>query len=466
MRFKPSLLRHLLAWELGAFLILWVTFVVYGYQTGSHEADELTDGHLASVASLLLPAPSENFLPRADGTPPAPPMHLKAHDYQQSLSVVVWDASGRVMTRTGDAPMPPFSSSEGFETLTLGSPPTTWRSFSRWDGPQHQRKKISVLLNMDERDDLADDIAGQVTQPGLWLLPVITLALALALRRGLRPLQALSRQVHELEVHPGALLQEPSHEEFKTVVHSINHLIERYNAALERERALASEVAHELRTPLASISLHAASLQRPLQPGEREQALRHIERDAARAGHVLADLLALARASRAELAEVMQQVDLAELTRRVTAQHAQAAVHSGHDLSLTAPAVCMARVHPVLLELALRNLIDNALSHTPRGTSVEIRVIDDPLALEVWDNGAAVARVPAQSPEPACTAADPHADRDAADPHKRPGLGLGLGHQVVSRVAAVHAGQLETQDDTAAGLRCYRIALPHCRVNA
>ncbi|MDP3136031.1 MAG: histidine kinase dimerization/phospho-acceptor domain-containing protein [Burkholderiaceae bacterium] len=466
MRFKPSLLRHLLAWELGAFLIVWASFVAFGYQTGTREADELTDGHLASVASLLLPMSSENFVQRADSTPLAPPNHLKAHDYQQSLSIVVWDGAGRVLAHTGDAPMPAFSLDEGFETLTLGTPAKDWRSFSRWDGPQHQRK-ISVLLNLGERDDLADDIAEQVAQPGLWLLPVITLALALALRRGLRPLQALSRQVHELEVHPGALLQEPSHEEFKTVVHSINHLIERYNAALERERALASEVAHELRTPLASISLHAASLQRALPPEERQQALRHIERDAVRAGHVLADLLTLARASRAELAEVMQPVDLGELARQVTAQYAQAALHSGHDLSLSAPAACMAQAHPVLLELALRNLIDNALSHTPRGTAVEVRVINEPLALEVWDNGAAVTRVEGHDADPShATATGPPSGEEAEGFLRRPGLGLGLGHQVVGRVAAVHAGRLETEEDTAAGLRCYRIALPHCRLTS
>lgn len=465
MRFRPSLLRHLLAWELGAFLFVWATFVAFGYQTGSHEADELTDGHLASVASLLLPMPTESFIRHPNGASLAPQTHLKAHDYQQSLSIVVWDGTGRVLAHTGDAPTPGFSPDEGFETLTLGAPPTTWRSFSRWDGPQRQRK-ISVLLSLDERDDLADDIAEQVTQPGLWLLPVITLALALALLHGLRPLQALSRQVHELEVHPGALLQAPSHEEFKTVVHSINHLIERYNAALERERALASEVAHELRTPLASISLHAASLQRALPPGEREQALRHIERDAARAGHVLADLLTLARASRAELAEVMQAVDLSELARQVTAQYAQAALHSGHDLSLSAPDACMARAHHVLLELALRNLIDNALSHTPRGTAIEVRVIDEPLALEVWDNGAAMARLHGQGADAAPgAAAQLPGDDDTGEAHRRPGLGLGLGHQVVGRVAAVHAGRLDTEEDTAAGLRCYRIALPHCRLD-
>lgn len=50
---RPSLTRHLLLWSLGALVLVWASFVLLGYQTGVHEADELTDGHLASVAALL-----------------------------------------------------------------------------------------------------------------------------------------------------------------------------------------------------------------------------------------------------------------------------------------------------------------------------------------------------------------------------------------------------------------------------
>ena len=174
MTLRPSLFRHLLAWALGALLLVWASFVYVGHRTGLHEADELTDGHLASVASLLLtqkvsgfaPAPDAAALGGMDGV-----SGLRAHDYQQSLSVVIWDRDGQVVARTGEAPTPAFAQHEGFETLTLGSPPAQWRAFSRWDGPAHQRR-IVVLLSLAERDGLADDIADQVSTPGLWLLPV------------------------------------------------------------------------------------------------------------------------------------------------------------------------------------------------------------------------------------------------------------------------------------------------------
>lgn len=440
MTCSRSLMQHLLAWALASLCLVWLFFVVVGYRTGEHEADELTDGHLASVASLLLRQRSHEFLPTFEAEAVKGHIDLKAHDYQQSLSIVVWDGEGRVVTRTGGAPTPAFSRKEGFETLRLGPEAQAWRAFSRWSSAGHNRK-IMVLLSMAERDALANDIAQQVAEPGLWLLPAVAIVLALAIRRGLRPLNDLGRQVLALDIQRDKALQAPPHEEFKSIVSAIDTLMERYNAALERERALASEIAHELRTPLASLQLHAASLQKALSADEKTDVLRRLDDDARRAGHVLADLLALARASRTELAEAAQPVDLAELARKVTADCAQAADASEHELSFEADASsCHITGHPVLLELALRNLIDNAILHTPRGTTVQVRVTAAPPSVEVLDNGRIVGEL------------------GAARPWGHP-AGLGLGHQVVRRVAAIHGGTLDAVPCADPGLTCWRLCV-------
>ena len=439
MKLQRSLTLSLMAWAMGALLVVWGGFVVLGYQTGIHEADELTDGHLASVALLQLAQNPGPVGARGDAASLPGLSSLKSHDYQRSMSVVVWNGAGQVLQRTGEAPEFGFNVQEGFETLQLGTPAVAWRAFSRWDGPSRQ-KKVTVLLSISERDDLARDIAEQVAEPGFWLLPVVALMLGLAIRRGLRPLYALARDVDALDIHQPTPLRNPHlQREFTAVVNSINTLAARYQTAVSHERELASELAHELRTPLASLTLQAHAL-REATPGAAHDALLvQLEHDALRAGQVLSNLLALARASRTELVETMQSVDLDVIARTEIAEFGQAALDSGHELALTSPGPFVIPGHPVLLGLVLRNLIENALSHTPAGTSVEVQLDPQARWLQV------------------CDTAVQEADRPALNMRRHHSLGLGSGHRVVQKIAAIHGAGFEEAPPPAGFNRCYRV---------
>jgi two-component system sensor histidine kinase QseC len=436
----PTLTRHLLAWALGALVLVWAIFIVLAYRTGEHEADELTDGHLAAVSSLLSPLAAEGLGQRR--VPHAGMSELKAHDYQQSMSVVVWDGGGQLLSRSGDAPLPPFASPEGFATLQLGQPAQPWRAFSRWN--EGRTRKLMVLLSQGERDDLAHDIADQVVAPGLWLLPAVALVLGLAIHRGLRPLRTLAQEVHALDIQQPAALRAPAHyAELAATEDAINRLVARYHVALTRERELANEFAHELRTPLAALALQARAVQDADTADARQAALGLVRADALRAGEVLTHLLALARASRAELDEGAQALDLDEVARRVVGEYAPAAQAAGGDLGLASPGAFALAGHALLLELALRNLIENALHHTPPGTKVEVEL--DPAArwLQVSDDG----------PAREGTAA-------AGAPGLPQPLKLGLGHRVVEKVASMHGARFEPATALPAGRRGWRLVFP------
>lgn len=439
MKPPATLFGHLLAWCLGALGLLWLSFVATGYQAGRHETDELVDGQLASVAALM--ALDVRWLP-ATPQPPTPAVNLPAlHEYQQAISLVVWDAEGRVLAQHGGAPLPPFSRSEGFDTLQLGTPPQAWRSFARWsvDGPA---RRVMVLVNEDERTELGWDIASQVAAPGLWLLPALALGLGLALRRGLRPLQDLSDDVRTLRVDDAA--DEGLHSphpaaEFATMVRAINTLVRRYHAALARERELASELAHELRTPLSALVLQARTL-REAPHTATPAALAQLERDALRAGQVLGELLTLARASRTALVEAAAPVDLPALAQQVLAERAEAAMAGGHDLALVGDVPFTVQGHALLLGLALGNLVDNALAHSAGPTLVELR-------LAAADGLVLVCNGPLPGGAPVAAAADsaPQA------------LGLGLGHRVVAKVAAIHGARFTEQPPPPGFSHCYAL---------
>ena len=447
---RPSLTRRLLFWSLGALVLVWASFVFIGYQTGVHEADELTDGHLASVAALLLNVRATEPVEGVQVTARTAMPWLKAHDYQQSISVVQWNAQGTLLSIHGTSMAPAFSAAEGFETLTLGPNQVAWRSFSQWDAARD--RKIMVMLELRERDALATDIASQLIEPGLWLLPVVSLALGLALWRGLRPLYALSSDVAALDpTSTQRLASRHAWNEFESVVASINTLLDRQQAALARERRLANEVAHELRTPLSSIALQASALSGELDEQAKAQALSRIGQDALRAGHVLTQLLALARASRAELHEAKSPVDLCALARRVCADYAQAAWQRGDDLAVVAPPALTVSGHAVLLDIALCNLVENALKHTPRGTHITVQLGEaEPghVWLQVCDDGGRS-----------------HSDVEASAP-SRAADSLHLGHEILRRVAEAHGGRFRAATATDPFTTCFRLDLPQIALMA
>ena len=298
------------------------------------------------------------------------------------------------------------------------------------------------------------DIAEQIAEPGFWLLPFTALALGLAIRRGLKPLYALSREVDALDIRKSSPLGNAyPQRELRSVVDSINTLAGRYHAVLKRETDLTNELTHELRTPLTSITLQARALRAPATQAERQAMLVRLERDALSAGQVLSDLLALARASRTELAERGQALDLDTVARGVVAEFGQAAHCSGHELALSSPGPFPLTGHPVLLGLALRNLIENALSHTPGGTRIEVQL--DPHAgwLQVCDDAGQNARVAELDtiPAPAGVVVENGLPVRA--------LGLGLGHRVVQKIGALHGGRFEQVAPPAGYHRCYRLLL-------
>ncbi|MBC7705362.1 MAG: HAMP domain-containing histidine kinase, partial [Rhodoferax sp.] len=191
---------------------------------------------------------------------------------------------------------------------------------------------------------------------------------------------------------------------------------------VNREREFASDVAHELRTPLAVIALQANVAATQTDAAGRAEALATLQYEALRAGQILGQLLDMARAQRLG-DEALQEVPLAKLAARVMAGFAQSSHDSGHVLELVdGPAPVTVRGNPLLLELALRNLIANAIGHTSAGTLVRVAVEQTGALqnLSVSDNGGG-------------------ADRPSGRPAPQ---NLGIGLRLVERISALHKAHL------------------------
>lgn len=450
---RPALWRYLWRWTLGALGLAWLTLMAASYYAGLHEANEITDAHLASAVNVLLQIsafgaqaadPSGMQIPVEEEFQSFIPLgrHL---NLARSLAVLVWDKNTLVVDSRPMDQRWLVSVPDGYSTLLL--PPSAGAAEHRWRIFAAQRadnaRRAAAMIDLDQRARIGRQVAYAIARPALIVLPLVALLLWWALRRGLRPLNVLSSHVAGLNLQSGERLDD-SHRfaEFASMVAAINGLIERLQSQADRERAFASDVAHELRTPLAAIALHTNIAAAPAGPAARAEALGKLQHEALRAGQILGQLLDLARAQRFG-DDAMQDVVLGELAARVTAGFAQSSHESGHVLELEcASAPVTVRGNPLLLELALRNLIANALMHTAAGTLVQVAVGQDGgvQSLSVSDNGGGDG-VGAQA-HTGDTSGEPVAPDPARPGHPANPANLGIGLRLVERIAATHQAQL------------------------
>jgi len=463
-----QLWHYLWAWALGAILALWLLLAGLAYCTGFHEADEISDGLLVSAAELLLqhPRAAETAMPFA---PPPQAIETRPRAYALAFHVLVWQGGHLVWDSHGLASQVPSMLPLGHQTLrlSLNGRAQDWRVYVAETRPSVARTKelapdpdatrrVAVLLDRDRREALGSDIAKHIISPALLFLPLVAVLLAWAIRRGLLPLQRLSGKIMALNIDAGQTLNvEQPFKELGVTVHAINHLMQRLQALISRERRFAADVAHELRTPLTSLVLQARLARDNPSSAEQALALQTVEQEAMRAGRILSQLLALARAQ-SPPSDKSDPVDLCALAHQVVSEHAPLAHALGQDIALEAPKAGLQVLgSATLLALALRNLVDNALRHNPPGTYVEVRVEVDTTGqptVAVSDDG--LAQLQAKRSQ----APTGPASSDTESPTKVSGMGIGL--TLVERIAQSQGAQLVQDNGAPPFVKRYALVWP------
>ncbi|MFE3147178.1 ATP-binding protein [Streptomyces sp. NPDC059218] len=288
--------------------------------------------------------------------------------------------------------------------------------------------------------------------------------------RPLRRVAATATRVSELPLHSGevALLervpraQADPRTEVGQVGAALNRMLGHVGSALEarqesetRVRQFVADASHELRTPLASIRGYAELTRRGHEETgpDTRHALGRIESEAERMTGMVEDLLLLARLD-AGRPLALESTDLSPVVVDALSD-ARAAGRSGHHWRLELPDE-PATVHgdPTRLHQVLVNLLANARTHTPSGTTVTVRVrcaAGRPwVTLEVQDDG------PGIPPELLPHVFERFARGDASRSRNAGSTGLGLA--IVQAVVAAHGGRAEV--DSVPGRTVFAVHLP------
>jgi two-component system OmpR family sensor kinase len=227
----------------------------------------------------------------------------------------------------------------------------------------------------------------------------------------------------------------------------------------ERMRRFVADASHELRTPLTSIRGFAELYRQGAVAGgdDLDRVMKRVEDEAARMGLLVDDLLLLARLDQ-QRPLLHEPVDVLQLAR--DAAHDAAAVAPARDVTVEVtgdgPPVVMG--DDARLRQVFGNLLTNALTHTPDGTPVRMRVGADNgtglAAVEVTDEG------PGLSPEQTTKVFERFYRADAARTRAQGGSGLGL--SIVAAVAEAHGGSVRVETAPGAGAR-FVVELPRAQ---
>jgi two-component system sensor histidine kinase QseC len=304
---------------------------------------------------------------------------------------------------------------------------------------------VAVGQAMEERNDLLRDLLVGQLLPWLLMLPVLLAVIAAAVRRGLQPVRQIAREVQQRRVDslaPLAVATAPS--ELHPLLKAMNDLFARIESALEHERRLTADAAHELRTPLAALRAQWEAAQVASTDGERRHAHAQIGAGIDRLGRLVSQLLALAGiesrgppvfTAAVDWQRVIEQAlsDCLPLLDETGTEVAVAWPEGGSPLPLTGD--------EALLVTLVRNLVENALRYSPRGSTVALRFTPQEFIVE--DQG------PGLSAEQRARLGDRFHRPDG-----QAQAGSGLGISIVQRVAELHGLHVRFDNrDDGPGLR-------------
>jgi two-component system OmpR family sensor kinase len=303
----------------------------------------------------------------------------------------------------------------------------------------------------------------------LLLLTALMTGAAFVVRIGLRPLTAMESVAADISGGSlsGRVPDTDPHTEPGRLGLALNAMLTRIEgevdartASEQRLRQFVADASHELRTPLTSIRGWAELYRRGgAPPGPQlDETMSRIEGESARMAVLVEDLLRLARMDQHRTLD-LRRVDLLEIAAD-TVRDAHARM-PGRQVLLAGlsdeedtfePATVVGDDHG--LRQVTTNLVANALSHTPDGTTVTVRVglAGDRAVLEVCDDGPGVAPEHASRIFERLYRADPSRSRAG-------GGGSGLGLAIVAAIVRQHGGTVELRA-TPGGGATFRVVLP------
>lgn len=444
-----SIRRRTLTVIIGLVLIGLLILTLVNVHDSNHEIAEVYDAQLATNARLLqgvmrMPVARQEHAqlyqafnqalgqaePRVDG-----------HPYESKIAFQVWDMQNNLLVHTPSAPTlthaPLYSGFSDIDDLKKHQ----WRTFVLKD-EQH-----NLLIWVGERDDVRSDLVNRIVRhtvlPNLVGSLLLMAAIWLAIGWGLKPLADLAATLRGR--HPGSLepLQmAPLPSELEPMQAALNRLLGQIQEILSRERRFIADAAHEMRTPLAVLRVHAQNVLEARNEEQRRESLNYLIIGVDRTTRLVNQLLTIARLEPGAGALKTTSADLVSAVRESLVQMTPWVLSRGMELSFDCDEQSrMIETDFSAIDIALQNLVTNAVNFSPVGgqISVALTFTDNSFHLNVADQGPGI----------------DEAERERLfERFYSAGndQGVGLGLTIVQTVATRLGGEIRLENATSGGL--------------
>lgn len=386
---KPLSIQTRLVLLLNLLVIAVLSLTGYiSYQQSLHEIDEVFDAQLAQSARLtagvlqasatLLQQDTPVLIPVAHldelikGQAELSERFLTGYKYESNIAIQIWRDDQQLILHTANLqqPMRPVHKTGFSEYRTENGDP--WINFTlRLD-----ELGVQIVSSQREavREELSYTIALTQIRPILFLILPLSLLTLYLVRRGLKPLKQLQQQLSHTKPEQLQPIISPMPAELTQVVTAINQLLAAIEQHMQREKRFIADASHELRTPLSIINLHAQNLAQTPLNAEQDAAVSAIKLGSERMSHLTNQLLALARLEHPKL--TLERLPLADLLEAslhlVSPALLQRVVWQLSALDACRDAGYQVLADRSLLQVALRNLFENAAKYAPADSEVRL----------------------------------------------------------------------------------------------
>lgn len=337
------------------------------------ETGELFDNEIKSIGHTLIASKPQNMCVHDVNHDCKLEAIALAGERASYVSYQIRDREGRVLHRSINAPEEPFSIPVEAGYIRHGF--TRYFTLFYPDG----KTAVQVAGGAEERFEAMGWLLLGMALPMVALLIVGAISLRQVAKQATTPIGDV---VHGLMQRDGRNLEPISQqgvpEELTPVVRGINRMMQRLKAALQQERSFSANCAHELRNPLAAAIAQAELLVEEGDKNGAESLLAALREF----GHKLERLLQLSRAE-AGISMTKETIDLVATTRFIVDEYRRESLDRERISFVPGPsAVQLISLDNNALGILLRNLLDNAVKHSPPATPVQI-VIDGDASLRV-----------------------------------------------------------------------------------